>query len=179
MFAGKSSRILSIVTRYSAIGTSVLVVKHSNDVRYGKEAAVVTHDGHTCPCISVRDLDDIPLDVLLKYQVIIVEEAQFFSHLIPFVEHAVDTHRRNLYLVGLDGDSNRRKFGELLDCIPLADRVERITSFCRRCADGTPGLFSYRKSGTEQQVVVGGANLYEPLCRDCYLIALGIEAFMD
>lgn len=177
MFAGKSSRILSIVTRYSSIGTPVLVVKHSNDIRYGQAAAIVTHDGHSCPCISVRDLDDIPEDVLLRYQVIIVEEAQFFHHLIPFVEHAVDTHHRNLYLVGLDGDSNRRKFGELLDCIPLADRVERITAFCRRCANGTPGLFSYRKVGPNEQVVVGGANMYEPLCRECYLHA--IQAFVS
>lgn len=170
MFAGKSSRILSIVSRYSALGTPVLVVKHSSDVRYGTDSVIVTHDANTTPCMSVRDLDDIPLETLLKYQVIIVDEAQFFPHLIPFVEHAVDTHKRNLYLVGLDGDSNRRKFGELLDCIPLADRVERITAFCQKCADGTPGLFSHRKSGiTDKQVLIGAHNSYMTLCRECYL----------
>jgi len=170
MFAGKSSRILSIVSRYSALGTPVLVVKHSSDVRYGTDSVIVTHDANTTPCMSVRDLDDIPLETLLKYQVIIVDEAQFFPHLIPFVEHAVDTHKRNLYLVGLDGDSNRRKFGELLDCIPLADRVERITAFCQKCADGTPGLFSHRKVGiTDKQILIGAHNSYMTLCRECYL----------
>lgn len=177
MFAGKSSRILSIVSRYSALGTPVLIVKHSNDLRYGHTNAIVTHNGQTCPCISVRDLDDIPLDDIRRHQVIIVEEAQFFRNLVPFVEHVVETYGKNLYLVGLDGDSNRRKFGELLDCIPLADRVERITAFCRRCANGTPGLFSFRREDNPNQVLVGGANLYEPLCRDCYLGA--IQAFID
>jgi thymidine kinase len=170
MFAGKSSRILSIVSRYSALGTPVLVVKPSKDTRYGNVSAIVTHDANTCPCICVQDLDDIPLEDILKYQVIIVEEAQFFKHLIPFVEHVVDTHGRNLYLVGLDGDSNRRKFGEILDCIPLADRVERITAFCQKCANGTPGLFSHRKHGiSDQQVLIGGHNAYMTLCRQCYM----------
>jgi thymidine kinase len=178
MFAGKSSRILSIASRYSALGTPVLVVKHSDDTRYGNMNAIVTHDGKTVPCKCVRDLHDIPLTELLKYQVIIVDEAQFFTNLIPFVEYAVDTHGRNLYLVGLDGDSNRRKFGEILDCIPLADRVERITAFCQKCANGTPGLFSHRKSGfNEKQILVGAQNMYVALCRECYLRE--IEAFID
>jgi len=170
MFAGKSSRILSIVSRYSALGTPVLVVKHSKDTRYGTNSAIVTHDGNTVPCLCVHDLDDIPLNELLKYQVILVDEAQFFHNLIPFVEYAVDTHRRNLYLIGLDGDSNRRKFGEILDCIPLADRVERITAFCQKCANGTPGLFSHRKHGiTDKQILIGAHNAYMTLCRECYL----------
>jgi thymidine kinase len=176
MFAGKSTRILSIASRYSALGTPVLVVKHSNDTRYGMPNAIVTHDAQTYPCISVNDLGDIPLEDILRYQVIIVEEAQFFRHLIPFVEHVVDTHGKNLYLVGLDGDSNRRRFGELLDCIPLADRVERVTAFCHQCADGTPGLFSWRHTGsTNRQVAVGGLNSYKALCRTCYLEKLGVE----
>ena len=149
MFAGKSSRILSIASRYSALGTPVLVVKHSDDTRYGNMNAIVTHDGKTVPCKCVRDLDDIPLEDLLRYQVIIV-----------------------------DGDSNRRKFGEILDCIPLADRVERITAFCQKCANGTPGLFSHRKFGiNEKQVLVGAQNMYVALCRECYLRE--IEAFID
>jgi thymidine kinase len=37
MFAGKTSRILSIVSRYSSLGTPVLVVKHASDARYGDD----------------------------------------------------------------------------------------------------------------------------------------------
>ena len=170
MFAGKSSRILSIVSQYDALGMRVLVIKHANDVRYGEDQNVITHNGHRTPCRAVRDLFDIGLNELLTYDVIIVDEAQFFHGLIGFVESIVDTHEKHLYLVGLDGDSNRRRFGELLDCIPLADRVERVTAFCHRCADGTPGLFSWRHSGPiHQQVAVGGANSYIALCRHCYL----------
>ena len=167
MFAGKSSRILSIVSRYASVGMSVLVVKHASDVRYGNEDDVITHDQRRVPCIRVESLNEVQLD---SFQVIIVDEAHFFPGLVAFVKRVVEDHGRSLFLVGLDGDSNRRPFGELLECIPLADRVERITAFCRSCANGNVGLFSYRRQGPQdQQVIVGGADVYETLCRRCYL----------
>jgi thymidine kinase len=170
MFSGKSSRILSIVSRYSAIDTPVLVVKHELDTRYGNDE-IITHDNRRIECIRVSDLDNIHKELLDEYSVIVVDEAQFFQHLVPFCEHAVDTLQKHVYLVGLDGDSNRRPFGDLLNCIPLADRVERITAFCHRCANGTPGLFSWRRTQEDnhRQVMVGGHAQYESLCRKCYI----------
>jgi thymidine kinase len=56
----------------------VLVIKHADDVRYSPAARVATHNNQRAPCISVRDLDDIPLADLLRFKVIIVDEAQFF-----------------------------------------------------------------------------------------------------
>jgi thymidine kinase len=170
MFAGKSTRILSILSRYAALDTPVLVIKHADDVRYSRNE-IATHNNQRAPCIAVRDLDDVRLEDILRFKVLIVDEAQFFQRLVPFVEWVVDTHKKHLYLVGLDGDSNRRSFqSDLLQCIPLADSVEKLTAFCRRCADGTPGLFTYRHSGPhDQQVIVGGSELYSTLCRKCYL----------
>jgi thymidine kinase len=170
MFAGKSTRILSILSRYAALDTPVLVIKHVDDVRYSRNE-IATHNNQRAPCIAVRDLDDVRLEDILRFKVLIVDEAQFFQRLVPFVEWVVDTHKKHLYLVGLDGDSNRRSFqSDLLQCIPLADSVEKLTAFCRRCADGTPGLFTYRHSGPhDQQVIVGGSELYSTLCRKCYL----------
>jgi thymidine kinase len=108
--------------------------------------------------------------MLESSDVIIVDEVQFFTYVVPFCEYVVDTLEKKLYLVGLDGDSNRRPFGEILQCIPLADRVEKLHAFCKKCANGTPGLFSHRKTGgSNELVMVGGNDLYETLCRECYL----------
>lgn len=171
MFSGKSSKILDIVSRYAAIQTQVLVIKHESDVRYSHDE-VVTHDNRRARCIRLKDLDDIPKELLETHHIFIVEEAQFFRNLVPFCEYIVDTLEKRLYLIGLDGDSNRRPFGELLQCVPLADTVEKLTAFCRRCANGTPGIFTYRNSGpADQQVIVGGSEMYETLCRECYLRA--------
>lgn len=176
MFAGKSTRILSLISQYASIGTSVLVLKHAEDTRYHRNE-IATHDGQRAPCIAVRDFDDLVAEDILRYKVILVDEAQFFRRLVPFVEWVVDTLGKHLYLVGLDGDSNRRPFGELLECIPLADHVERLTSFCRRCANGTPAPFTYRRNGPhDQQVIVGGQDRYIALCRECYHLEFARES---
>lgn len=168
MFAGKSSRIADIVSRYETLGKRILLVKPWCDNRYGNDH--ITHNQRKTPCISVRTFDELPNTMLEDYDIIIVDEAQFFKHLIPFCENVVDTLHKKLYLVGLDGDSNRRAFGELLLCIPLADRVEKLHAFCMKCADGTPALFSHKKPHAPSDLItIGGADLYEPLCRKCYL----------
>lgn len=178
MFAGKSSRIADIVSRYEALGTRVLLVKPKCDNRYdSNETSHVTHNKRKTVCISVNDLKDIPGEAIGICDVIIVDEAQFFNNLVSFCEWIVDTHNKKLYLVGLDGDSNRRKFGEILDCIPLADRVEKLHAFCKKCANGTPGLFSSRKADAPtERVTIGGDDLYETLCRECYLQAYAAYA---
>lgn len=172
MFAGKSSHILSLVSRHVAVGMRVLVIKHATDTRYAySEDNIVTHDQRRATCSSVVDLHQSQLHERIRdHQVILVDEAQFFQGLIPFVKVVVETLGKKLYLVGLDGDSNRDSFGELLRCIPLADRVEKLTSFCQECADGTAGLFTHRKNGPrDQQVIIGDTDMYTTLCRRCYL----------
>jgi thymidine kinase len=172
MFAGKSSYILGLVLRYSAIGTPVMVIKHSSDTRYVYgEDNIVTHDQRRATCASVQYLGQVVLrDRIKDHSVIIVDEAQFFPELVEFVTYVVEELGKKLYLVGLDGDIHRKPFGEILECIPLADRIEKLTSFCHSCADGTPGLFSYRSQGPmDQQVLIGGQDMYQSLCRACYL----------
>lgn len=172
MFAGKSSHILSLVSRYAAIGTPVMVIKHSSDTRYVYgEDNIVTHDQRRATCATVQYLGQVVLrDRIKDHSVIIVDEAQFFPELVEFVKYVVEELGKKLYLVGLDGDIHRRPFGEILQCIPLADRILKLTSFCHSCADGTPGLFSYRSQGPQdQQVLIGGQDMYQSLCRECFL----------
>ena len=170
MFSGKSSYIYSIVKRYSSIGTEVLVIKPSLDSRYSDFPEVVTHDGVKVDCIVCpQTLMNIPFELTKKPTLIIVEEAQFFIDLVVFVKSMVDYQNKHMVIVGLDGDYNRKPFGQLLECIPLADKVTKLTSLCSKCADGTPALFSYRKKNVAEQVCVGGKDEYIPLCRKCFI----------
>jgi thymidine kinase len=167
MFAGKSSYILSIVRRNTALGIPVLVIKPEIDNRYA-EREVVTHDQNRTDCIVVRNLMEAHAHAL-NHEVIVVEEAQFFGDLVRFTQDVVDHHRKRLILVGLDGDSERRPFGQLVECIPLADEIVKLKALCCMCRDGTPALFTYRRSSNPNQVHIGGADEYMPLCRKCYI----------
>ena len=76
-------------------------------------------------------------------------------------------YNKKVYVCGLDGDFKRQKFGQILDLIPLCDKVTKLTSLCSICKNGTPGIFSKRISSEEEQTLVGSDN-YIPVCRTCY-----------
>jgi thymidine kinase len=110
--------------------------------------------------------------MLEEARVIIVEEAQFFPDLLSFVTRQVYMEQKRVYVVGLSGDADCRPFGQILDCIPMADTVEMLKALCRRCANGNEASFTHRLAGPpDQQILIGGADRYEALCRPCYLRA--------
>lgn len=174
MFAGKSSAIQSIVRRHQALGRRVFVVTHTIDTRYTTEPTITNHDGQVLPAIDTSSL--MKLLGHVEYgssHLVVIDEAQFFEDLIPFVLQVVETDKKDCVVVGLDGDSERRPFGHLLELLPLCDRVQKLTGFCKRCGDGTPGLFSFAHSSNTSIIHVGGAEAYSTLCRTHYLESKG------
>jgi len=61
-----------------------------------------------------------------------------------------------------------KKFGYLLDLIPLADKVIKKAALCKLCKNGTRGIFTMRLSNEKKQIVVG-SDIYIPVCRQCFL----------
>jgi thymidine kinase len=170
MFAGKSSELLGTVRKYNAIGWPILVITHCFDKRYGKKPEVVSHDSERCPAIAMSDFYGVfDLEDYKNARLVIIEEAQFFTALKDFVLTAVERDSKDIICVGLDGDAERRPFGQLLELIPFCDSVVKRHAFCKRCKEPTPALFSYRIIQEDSQVLVGGAETYEPLCRKHYL----------
>lgn len=170
MFAGKTSEIQSTVRRYNCLGKAVLVLTAEIDNRYQSEVtAIVNHDRAAVPARGVA-VDGL-MEVLSWPEftgaaAVVVDEAQFFRGcLVPFVRAAVDTHGKHVVVVGLDGDAQQAAFGDVLQLIPHADSVEKKTALCRRCGDGTAAIFTRRFVAGETQVAVGGAEMYEPVCR--------------
>jgi len=170
MFAGKSSALLARIRRQRAIGKQVIVITSSLDKRYSVEPALTSHDKDSVAAIAVSEL--VPLlenQALLQADLIVIEEAQFFPDLRTFVEQALLQHK-NLVVCGLDGDTAAKPFGQILNCIPLADSVVKMTALCELCGDGTPAIFTaLRNKGSsnssEAQIKVGASETYIPLCR--------------
>jgi len=118
------------------------------------------------PCIKTDNLTKI-LTNIQDAQVIIINEGQFFADLYEVVVSLLSLGKK-IYVGGLDGDFERKKFGQILDLIPLSDKVTKLTSLCSMCKDGTPGIFSKRITRETEQTVVGSDN-YIPVCRKCFL----------
>jgi thymidine kinase len=173
MFAGKTSEIQSVVRRYACLGKSVLVLKPDNDNRYETDIiAIINHDKVEIPARAVGRnnlMDVLAWPAFAAATAIVVDEAQFFVDcLSPFVRAAIDVAGKHVVVVGLDGDAEQRPFGDVLTLIPHADYVEKKTALCCRCGDGTPAIFTRAIGARGAQVAVGGAELYEPVCRKHY-----------
>lgn len=119
------------------------------------KSADSSFDNTGCNHIKLRDS-----------HVILINEGQFFDDLYEIVVDMLN-EKKQIYICGLDGDFNRNKFGQLLDLIPLCDKVTKLTSLCSKCRDGTRGIFSLRLSCEKEQTIVGSDN-YIPVCRRCY-----------
>lgn len=170
MFSGKSSYIHTAIHRRNAVGMQTLVIKPQLDVRHPVVNETATHDGIRIPCRSVAFLTSISCCDLTDVKFVVVEEAQFFPDLLNWIIHMEQCcPDKSFLVVGLNGDSERRPFGQMLEILPYADSIVHMNALCMRCRNGTPGLFSYRKIESPEQIAIGGANVYETLCRRCYL----------
>ena len=164
MFSGKTTRLIQHYKAYKFIEKRVVVINYSLDTRYS-ETALSSHDRVEIPCVFTSTLAD--KSTWIDADVILINEGQFFGDLVPMVMEMVDTYNKKVHICGLDGDFRRQRFGSLLDLIPYADKVEKLSAFCGMCRDGTPAIFSHRVSAEVNQVVIGSDN-YMPLCRSCY-----------
>lgn len=61
----------------------------------------------------------------------------------------------------------RRRFGSLVDLVPMADSVVKLTARCQVC--GQDAIFTLRKTRDMRTELVGGADVYMPVCRKHYL----------
>ena len=168
MFSGKTSRILEIYKQCIFCNIPVAVINHSSDMRYDTTSTILsTHDQHKIPCYAFTTLSDaLATPEIDSKQVILINEGQFFEDLFQTVSQFLQQGKK-IYVAGLDGDFERKKFGTILDLIPLCDKITKLASLCSKCKDGTPGIFSMRLTEQKQQTLVGADN-YIPVCRNCY-----------
>jgi thymidine kinase len=167
MFSGKTSKLAEIYKQCMFCSIPVAVINYALDTRY-HDTMLSTHDKHMIPCIQTMSLAPMweTNDQVHCADVILINEGQFFDDLYPVVESMLKAGKK-IYISGLDGDFQRKKFGQILDLIPLCDKVTKLTSLCSICKTGEPGIFSMRLTSETQQTLIGSDN-YAPVCRNCY-----------
>ena len=168
MFASKTSWLIAKYKQYTVYTNKILVVNFYADTRYS-ETALTTHDKVMIPCVQTDKLSSVDIDYE-KVDIILINEGQFFDDIVPWVKNLVDKHQKQVYICGLDGDFKRERFGNLLDLVPMCDKVTKLTALCGFCKDGTRAIFTYRTSASNEQFLIGEKDSYVPLCRKCYNI---------
>ena len=161
MFSGKTTELIRIIRRYNVSTFKTLILKYTLDTRYSEKLA--THDKIQYEAVPTMKLNDV-LETALKYDVIGIDEGQFFTDLFDFVKTLLEYGKR-VVIAGLDGNYKQQPFGQILQLIPLADSVKKLRAICVCC--NHDASFSHRTTSEEKEQVIGGAESYVAMCRRC------------
>ena len=183
MFSGKTTWLNGELTELADIGFKVLKITHSDDIREDVASCDDSGSTHNSSYTSLskkiarmRASSLCDIDVT-NYHVIGIDESQFFPDLFSVVEDWVENKGKHVRIVGLDGDAFKRKFGQILDLVPISDDAVKLNSRCEICLMeleklnfrgnilSITGPFTKRLGKSTQQKDVGGSDKYIPVCR--------------
>jgi thymidine kinase len=63
-------------------------------------------------------------------------------------------------------DYSGKPFGQMPGLLAIADYITKLHAICMVC--GQIANYSYRKSASDDQVILGEKDIYEPRCRICF-----------
>lgn len=168
MFSGKSTELIRRINRERSINKKILVINYIGDNRYSSNS-IATHDKNTIECLKLDKLANIDKNIIKQYDSFFIDEGQFFMDLYTGVKYLVERHKKHVVVSGLDGDSNRNPFGDMIKLIPICDTVDKLHAYCNKCNNGTIAPFTKKLTDNTSVVDIGGNDKYIPVCRYHFL----------
>jgi len=165
MFSGKTTELIRRMHNYKHAEKKCLVVKPMVDTRSND---IETHDKQKLDSsIKIKVLKNFKssIDFLLGFDVIGIDEAQFFSDLVWTCEKLA-SEKKIVIVSGLDGDFKMEPFGEICRLLPKCESVKKLNAICKFCHE--KASFSKRISKLKGLIVIGGSDKYVACCRECY-----------
>lgn len=186
MFSGKTTYLLSEISKLTQLNYKILYLNIDFDDR--SDNFFSTHnplfDKHfnfNNNVIMLKSKNLLNINIL-PYDIIMIDEAHFFNDLIEFTNSCLD-QKKYVIVAGLQADFAGRKFGKILDLIPICTDIKRLHAYCAECAkDKYCRIAIYSKKivksdelmpGTcaeemRQIPDIGGADKYIPVCHEHY-----------
>jgi thymidine kinase len=178
MFSGKTTWLNNELTRSADVRFKVLKIIYSEDNRLDVASTDISGSTHNSSFKHLSDKIDImrvsclsEVDVS-SYDVIGVDEAQFFTDLYSQIKNWVENKGKHVKVAGLDGDFDKRRFGDVLDLCSLADDFRKLSATCLLCRkdilkshDEVPAPFTKRLGKSKEQKDIGGSDKYVSVCR--------------
>ncbi|HVG42875.1 MAG TPA: thymidine kinase [Chitinophagaceae bacterium] len=164
MFSGKTEELIRRLKRAKIANLKVEIFKPGIDTRYDA-IKIVSHDENY---IHSTPLDNSSKILLLAQDVDVVgiDEAQFFDDGLPYVCDQLACKGIRVIVAGLDMDYLMQPFGQMPFLLAKADYITKLHAICMQC--GQIANYSYRKIPSEDQIMLGEKDVYEPRCRRCY-----------
>ncbi len=167
MFSGKTEELIRRLKRAIIAKQSVKIFKPSLDNRYD-DTHVVSHDKNQISSLVVDNARQILEFVdVTNIQVVGIDEAQFFDMDIVDVANELANNGVRVIIAGLDMDFRGKPFGPMPYLMAVAEYVTKVHAICTRT--GNLAHYSHRITPSEDLILVGEKELYEPLSRAAFV----------
>ncbi|QRM15388.1 thymidine kinase [Mudlarkpox virus] len=167
MFSGKTTELARLIRRFIISDRKCIIIKHCSDTRYAEEnlEAIYTHDKISMKALSSNNLLTL-IPELDKYDVIGIDEGQFFDDLVDFSETMANRGKK-VIIAALNGNFKRELFGNVFKLLPLTEKITSLTAICSICKQ--EASFSKRITEDTEVKLIGGKEVYTAVCRKCFL----------
>jgi len=168
MFSGKTEELIRRLKRAKFARQRVEIFKPTIDVRYDEDM-VVSHDSNEIRSTPVPAAANIPI-LADNCDVVGIDEAQFFDDEIVKVCNDLANRGVRVIVAGLDMDFKGNPFGPMPALMATAEYVTKVHAVCTRT--GNLAHYSFRKGQSDNLVLLGENEEYEPLSRAAYYKAM-------
>lgn len=172
MSSGKTSQLITKCIELELQRLPCIIIRSTIDNRsLSGKVQSATGQQKECHCcdnlMESRSLIDYIKD---NIQVIFIDEAQFFGpDLVEFCELMAHTYNKSVWVYGLNGDSDRKKFGHIADLMPIWTDHKSLYGYCSTCKIGRKGVYTRAIVKKTGQVKTGNQGLhYITECSRCY-----------
>lgn len=173
MFSGKTSELIRRLNIEHGVKKKKVVFVNSQI----DDRSATAHSTHNQTLTKQLPFDTIKtvslmtvLSQLVKYDVVGIDESHFFDDLEITVKTLHNRGDTDIMIVGLNGDSERKEFGQIIRLIPIATDLVLRKAVCIECHKHN-ATYSHRMpcKTTEEsgQKVVGGKEKYKAVCFEC------------
>ena len=165
MFSGKSTRLIEQMRKYVYKAKKTIMVKYYADLRYSEKSEVVTHDLIKYDSINCKLLRN-SFETLKQYDVIGIDEGQFFADLVEVCEELA-LMGKIILIAALNGDFRMEPFPVIQRIISKSDKIKLLKAYCFNCHKDAK--FSLRIVQSNETVLIGAGEAYKPACRECHV----------
>jgi len=167
MFSGKTEELIRRITRALIANQRVEIFKPAIDKRYDKKK-IVSHKDSSVVSTPVNFANDILLRST-ESEVVGIDEVQFFDDDIIRVTNELANAGKRVIAAGLDMDFKGRPFKPMDELMAVAEYITKVHAVCMKC--GAVASYSHRRTKSDRTIVLGEKDIYEALCRSCFVEA--------
>ena len=161
MFSGKTEELLRRVKRAKLAKQKIKIFKPKQDIRYSKKK-VTSHDNNSIKSKPINSPSKI-LEIAEKFNVIGIDEAQFFDESIVEVCNKLADSGKRVIVAGLDMDYMGKPFGPMPNLLAIAEYVTKVHAICTR--SGKMASYTHRIAKSDELILLGDTRKYEALSR--------------